>query len=77
MEIFLEFCTSGHIDEAEIFKMKRSKGNYALDFHAVARVLLRMNRRYYDGDKSYLKNLFQCDPNDPRPDHLVRHRVLK
>jgi hypothetical protein len=76
MEIFLEFCTSGHIDEAEIFKMKQMKGNYALDFQTVARVLLRMNGRFYDGDKSYLKNLYQCYPDDPRPDHLVRYRVL-
>jgi hypothetical protein len=37
----------------------------------VAHILFRMNRRFYDGNHSYVKNLFQCDPSDPKPDHLT------
>ena len=52
MEIFLEFCTSGHIKEDQIFKIRRSEGKYTLPLYQVSRVLLRMNRRFYDGDAS-------------------------
>ena len=41
-----------------------------------ARVLLRVRRRYYDGDKAYIKNVVQCDTNDPLPDHFVRLGIL-
>jgi hypothetical protein len=77
MEIFLEFCNSGHISEGEILRIRASKGQYALPFHVVARVLLRMNRRFYDGDNSYVCNIFQCNHRDPRPDHLVRIDILR
>src|ERR1019366_7229374 len=50
MEIFLEFCTSGHIGEDEILSIRASQGRRALPYEVVARVLLRMNRRFYDGD---------------------------
>ncbi len=77
MELFLEFCTSGHIAENEIWQIKASQGQHKIDYHVVVRVLLRMNRRFYDGDKSYLKNIVQCDPNDVLPDHFVRVAILK
>ena len=77
LEVFLEFCTSGHISEAEILKIRQAKGSLALPFHIVSRVLLRLNRRYYDGDQSYLCNVFQCDPKDTRPDHFVRLAALR
>jgi hypothetical protein len=50
LEIFLEFCNSGYISEEHIFKIRQSEGQYVLPFHLVATVLLRMNRRFYDGD---------------------------
>src|SRR5216110_3399558 len=31
-----------------------------------------MQRRFYDGDKAYIKNLVQCSLEDPLPDHFVR-----
>ena len=42
----------------------------------VARVLLRMHRRFYDGNKGYLKNLVQCRPDDALPDHFGRLSIL-
>jgi len=77
MEIFLEFCTSGHISENEIFKIRKNKGEYILPFHMVTRGLLRGNRRFYDGDYAYLKNVFQCFPKDPLPDNFVRLAILR
>ena len=76
LEIFLGFCMSGHIGEDEIYKIRFFKGKYALPLSVVARVLLRVHRRYYDGDKAYIKNLVQCDPSDPLPDHFVRLAIL-
>ncbi len=75
-EIFLQFCTSGYIDEAEILKIMTSQGQHILPHHVVYRVLLRMNRRFFDGDNSYIKNVFQCTPEDPSPEHFVRIGIL-
>lgn len=76
LEIFLDFCMSGHIGEDEIYKIRFFEGRYVLPLSVVARVLLRMQRRYYNGDKAHLKNLVQCDPSDPLPDHFVRLAIL-
>ncbi len=76
MEIFLEFCKSGHIGENEYLKIRINKGNYTLPYHLITRVLLRLNRRFYDGDSSHVKNVFQCDPDDPKPDHFTRLAIL-
>lgn len=76
LEIFLDFCTSGHIGEDDIYKIRFFEGKHVLPLSVVARVLLRMHRRYYDGDKAYIKNLVQCSPGDALPDHFVRLAVL-
>ena len=76
LEIFLEFCMSGHIGEDEIFKIRVFEGRHVLPLSLVARVLLRMQRRYYDGTRSYIKNIVQCEPSDPFPDHFVRLTLL-
>ena len=77
LELFMEFCSSGHIAEDEIYKIRQLKGQYVLPLPLIARVLLRINRRFYDGDVSYVKNLFQCTPSDARPDHFVRLAILR
>ncbi len=76
LDIFLDFCMSGHIGEDEIYKIRFFEGRYVLPLSVVARVLLRMQRRFYDGDKSYVKNLIQCSPEDAFPDHFVRLAML-
>jgi hypothetical protein len=77
MEIFLDFCKSGHIGGREFLQIRMNKGDYALPYKIVTRVLLRLNRRFYDGNESHLKNVFQCVPEDPRPDHFVRLAILR
>jgi hypothetical protein len=76
LEIFLDFCTSGHIGEDEIYKIRFHEGRYVLPLSVVARVLLRMQRRFYDGDRAYIKNIVQCHANDALPDHFVRLSLL-
>lgn len=77
LEIFLEFCNSGHIGEDQIFKIRQSEGTHTLPFHQVATVLLRMNRRYYDSDNSYIKNIFSSRHSDALPGYFCRYMILR
>lgn len=77
LEIFLEFCTSGHIGAEEITKIRLSEGQHVLPRSLVTNVLLRVNQRYYNSDASYLKNLFGADEHDRRPNFFVRLIILK
>lgn len=77
LEIFLEFCKSGHIGEDQIFKIRQSKGDYSLPLHHVATVLLRMNRRFYDSDHSYIKNIFAGNRDDVLPAYFCRFMILQ
>jgi hypothetical protein len=76
LEIFLGFCRSGYISEADIFTSQVTGQPLYLPQGVVTRILLRTHNRYYDGDRSWIKNIFQCSENDPRPDHFVRYRIL-
>jgi hypothetical protein len=77
LEIFLEFCTSGHITEDFIFKIRRAEGRFLLPLHLVVRVLLLMNRRFYDSDRSYMKNILATDLRDVQPNHFSRLMILR
>lgn len=77
LEIFLEFCNSGYIAEDQIFKIRQSEGKHVLPLYLVARVLLRLNRRFYDSDHSYIKNVFGCNQQDPIPNHFTRLMILR
>jgi len=77
LEMFLEFCRSGHINESEIFRIRQSKGDYIIPLEIISRVLLRKNRRFYDGNLSYIKNLVQCDPAEAKPDYFMRAAILR
>lgn len=77
LEIFLEFCNSAHIGEDQIFKIRQSEGKFTIPLHQVATVLMRMNRRYYDSDFSYVKNLFSANRDDPRPGFFCRYMILR
>lgn len=77
LEIFLEFCNSAHIGEDQIFKIRQSEGRHTIPFHQVATVLMRMNRRFYDSDHSYVKNLFSSNREDPRPSFFCRYMILR
>ena len=58
-ELFLEFCRSGFIREEDIFQQQASTGQVAnLSHGVVAKVLLRTNYRFYNGDESYVKKSF-------------------
>lgn len=76
LEIFLEFCRSGYITEGDIFQVQATGQHQFLQPATIARMLLRTDRRYYQGDYSYIKNLFQCRPSSDNPDHFLRFSIL-
>lgn len=77
LEIFLEFCTSGHIGEEEFFKIRQSKGQYVLPIRLVTTVLLRLNQRYYNSTHAYLKNLLSVDEHDARANYFTRLMIIR
>lgn len=77
LEIFLDFCKSGHIDSSEILKIRMSKGEYNLPKHVIMKVLLRGNRKYYQDVASNIRNLFFSLPEETVPDPFVRLAILK
>lgn len=77
LEIFLEFCTSGHIGESEFFKIRQSKGQHVLPLHLVTTVLLRLNQRYYNSTHAYLKNLISVDEHDSRINYFTRLMIIR
>lgn len=77
LEIFLDFCKSGHINEAEIFKIRQSKGQYILQNHLISRVILRGCMKYYSDSTSTVKNLFASHPEDAQPNPFTRISILR
>lgn len=77
LEMFLEFCNSAYISDDYILKIRKEEGKYVLPAHLVATVLLRMNRRYYDGDHSFVKNIFNASNEDVKPDYFSRFLILR
>lgn len=78
IEIFLDFCKSGHIGEEEILKIRNSKGTYLLPNHLITRVLFRGSRRYYADEGTYIKNLFLSFPEEEViPDPYIRIAILQ
>ena len=76
IEVFLDFCKSGHISEGDILQMKKSNGDYELPNHIISRVFLRGNRLYYSDSDTKVKNLFYSEPNDKIPDPFTRVAIL-
>lgn len=76
LEIFLDFCKSGHITEDIIFKIRQSGGDYKLPSYLISKIILKGNRKYYYDKESKVKNLFFSDENDSLPDPFVRISIL-
>lgn len=77
IEIFLDFCKSGHINDSEIFKIKQSNGNHELPNHLISRIFLRGKKLYYKDENSRLRNLFNSDPGDKIPNPFTRITILR
>jgi hypothetical protein len=76
LEIFLDFCKSGHLKEDIIFKMRTTEVAFKIPNHIISRVILRGTRLYYDENYSYIKNIFSSSEEDNVPDPFVRISIL-
>ncbi|MEP1781633.1 type I restriction endonuclease [Reichenbachiella sp.] len=76
LEIFLDFCKSGHISEDHIYKIRQSKGDFVLPNYLINRVLIRGNRKYFS-DFGFVRNLFHSEPSDKVPNPFARISILR
>lgn len=76
LEIFLEFCKSGHLSEDIILKMRTSQTSFEIPNHLITRILLRGKKEYYDESSSRIKNMFSSEISDVLPDPFIRISLL-
>jgi hypothetical protein len=76
LEIFLDFCKSGHLKEDIIFRMRTTSPAYQIPNHLISRVVLRGKRLFYDESSSHVKNIFSSNPDDSIPDPFIRISIL-
>jgi hypothetical protein len=77
IEIFLDFCKSGHINDSEITKIIKSEGTYILPNHLISKVFIRGSKVYYTDSNSRIKNVFFSFPDDTLPDPFIRISIVK
>lgn len=77
IQLFENFCKSGHILAEDIFKIRTLGTEYELPPYKFLNALLRKNRRYFNGEESYFVNLFYSNYNDDFPDPFVRIDILR
>lgn len=76
LEIVLEFCKSGYINEGEILKIRSSGGEHKIPNHLVSKILLKGQRRYYADAASSVRSLFHSTLEDSQPNPFVRLAIL-
>ena len=76
IQIFEDFCKSGHMKPNDILAMRVLGDESQVPTYRFENVLLRKNRRFYNGDESNFVNLFASDYNDDFPDPFVRVDML-
>ncbi|QSH40939.1 type I restriction endonuclease [Lentisphaerota bacterium ZTH] len=77
LEIFVDFCKSGHVAESEIVKIISSSKPYILKNDIIARVIFKGKNRYYNDAQSRVKNLFFSETSDTIPNPFTRLAILK
>ena len=77
IELFEDFCKSGHITADEIFQIRATDGICKIPDYKFLNVILRKNRRYYNGEESGFINLFGSDYRDDFPDPFIRIDILQ
>lgn len=76
IQLFEDFCKSGHILADDIFMIRTVGKEYQLPSYKFLNALLRRNRRYYNGKQSNFVNLFYSLYTDDFPDPFIRIDIL-
>lgn len=77
IQLFEDFCKSGHVLADDIFKIRATGKEYELPSYKFLNALLRKNRRYFNGEESNFANLFYSSYSDDFPDPFVRIDILQ
>lgn len=77
IEMFIDFCRSGHISSIDIFKIRVLDGDFKIPNHILMNAILRGNRKYYSDNESRMKNIFHSDHTDDWVDPLLRIDILR
>ena len=77
IQIFEDFCKSGHMKTNDILAMRVLGEEAKVPTFRFENVLLRKNRRFYNGDESNFINIFASDYNDDFPDPFARVDMLE
>lgn len=77
IELFVDFCKSGHLSARDIFAINVSEGEYVIPNYTMMNAILRGNRYYYSDLDSKIKNLFASEHNDAWVDPFIRVDILK
>ncbi|WP_306522864.1 type I restriction endonuclease [Rheinheimera sp.] len=77
LEMVLDFCKSGHINEEEILKIRQSQGETKIPQHLISKILLKGNKKYYSDKDSHIQNLFSSYDSDELPDPFIRISILE
>ncbi len=76
IQLFEDFCKSGHIKSEYIFSIKATEGKFNVPSYKLLNALIRKNRKYYNEAQSNFTNLFYSDNSDELPDPFVRVDIL-
>lgn len=77
IQLFEDFCKSGHVDASEFLKIRILNDNYVIPTYMFMNALLRKNRKYFNGEKSNFVNIFGSQYTDDFPDPFVRIDILR
>jgi hypothetical protein len=77
LNLFIDFCESGHFSEQEALKLRKATDHDRIEFWRVVRILARGHHRFYKGDRSSIKNLFQTCESHGSPNHFLRIDILE
>lgn len=77
IELFIDFCKSGHLSSREIFTINATGGEYVIPNYIMMNAILRGNRHYYSDIDSRIKNLFASEYNDDWVDPFIRVDILR
>ncbi|HAN10624.1 MAG TPA: hypothetical protein DCP90_08455 [Clostridiales bacterium] len=77
IELFIDFCKSGHISARDLFSIRATGGEYAISNFSMMNAILRANRVFYSDMESKIKNLFSSEYSDDWVDPFIRVDILK
>ncbi|MDR2590195.1 MAG: hypothetical protein LBC71_04315, partial [Oscillospiraceae bacterium] len=77
IELFIEFCKSGHLLDSDFFAIRATDGQYKVPHYRMMEAVLRGTRLFYSSTSSKIKNMFSSDFMDDWVDPFIRVDMVK